>query len=328
LRIPFSSLTVPSFGGIAWILYGFGFGIFILNRIVYRLRLLIPIFVLAFLAASAYVIWSEPDRGFLKLNFLDADNRNLIFIKLPQEKTVLIDGGFSYYDGGGYIETAVVTPFLLRSGVTKIDYLILTSLDRDHLEGVKAILRKFKVERLWTNGDKLEGELWEIIRDKNISWKNILNDVETFELEGVKIEFFKPRGRFTLEDSSRPYPLMGKLSYGKVDFLFGEGIAQEVVQEELIEIYTNRIRSRVLYMPVIYGQAALDFVKKVSPHVVVINTISKGYPRIRDTLRYDGSEGLKPSLLQTGTQGTVTILTDGKQIKVRTFVDKNWVVVQ
>jgi competence protein ComEC len=159
LKIPFSSLTVPSFGGIAWILYGFGFCVFILNRITCKVRLLIPIFILVFLAASAYAIWSEPDRGFLRLDFLDADNRNIIFIKLPQEKTVLVDGGFSYYDGGGYIESAVVTPFLLRSGVTKIDYLILTSLDRDHLEGVKAILRKFKVERLWTNGDKLEGEL-------------------------------------------------------------------------------------------------------------------------------------------------------------------------
>ncbi|HEX3033595.1 MAG TPA: DNA internalization-related competence protein ComEC/Rec2 [Thermodesulfobacteriota bacterium] len=321
LKIPFSSLTVPSFGGVAWILYGLVFGVFFLSKVTYRLRLLIPIFILCFLAASAYGILSKPDRGFLKLDFLDAGSRNVIFIRLPQRKTILIDGGFSYYDRGGYIEAGVITPFLLKSGTTKIDYLILTSLDRDHLEGVKALLQKFQVERLWTNGDKLEGELWEIIRDKDIGWKNILNDVETFEIEGVKVEFFKPRGKFALEDSSRPYPLAGKLSFGEVGFLFGEGITQEGVQEELIEIYRNRIRSSVLYMPVISGRFVRDFIETVSPHIIVINTVSQGLPKVPDTFKYNGSGEFKPSFFRTSSQGAVTILTDGKRVKVRTFVD-------
>jgi len=77
---------------------------------------------------------SNPKKGFLEANFLDAGNRNIIFIRLPEEKTVLFDGGFSYHDRGGYIEERVVVPFLLKSGVTKINYLILTSLDRDHLQ--------------------------------------------------------------------------------------------------------------------------------------------------------------------------------------------------
>ncbi len=325
LRIPLSSLTVPSLSSVSWVFYGITVAALLFQKVYPRLRFFLPILIPGFFLISSHGIWGNPKKGLLEVNFLDAGNRNVIFIRLPEGKTVLFDGGFSYRDGGGYIEERVVSPFLLKSGVTRINYLILTSLGRDHLEGVKSILQKFRVERLWTNGEKLDGEIWGIIRDRNIAWKNILDEVDTLDVEGVQIEFLKPIGEFTIEDSSKPYPLIGKLAFKNARFLFGEGIAEEGVQGELIAIYRDRIGSGVLYMPRFFERQknVADFVAAVSPRVIVTNSVFQNSNKPHQLVRIDGYGKKAPDIFQTDTQGAITVLTDGKQIRVRTFSNKD-----
>jgi competence protein ComEC len=161
--------------------------------------------------------------------------------------------------------------------------------------------------------------------DKHISWKNILDEVETLNVEGVQIEFLKPRGEFTPEDSSKPYPLVWKLAFKNTGFLFGEGIMEENVLAELNETYKDRIRSRVLYVPKFFEREKniTDFVKTVSPRVIVTNSgfqNSNKPHRPRGTNDYD-KETL--DVFQTDTQGTITVLTDGKEIRVKTFLDND-----
>jgi hypothetical protein len=63
----------------------------------------------------------------LVISFLYAgDSGNIVYIELPGGENVLIDGGFSNLDRNGYIERIVVGRFLLHSGVSKIDRLILS----------------------------------------------------------------------------------------------------------------------------------------------------------------------------------------------------------
>ncbi|HEX9830812.1 MAG TPA: DNA internalization-related competence protein ComEC/Rec2 [Thermodesulfobacteriota bacterium] len=317
LQIPFSSLTIPSLGAVSWTLYGLALAVFLLKRTYARLGIIFPVLVLGFFGASAYSFLMRPNEGLLEMNFLDAGDRNIIFMRLPREKNVLVDGGFSYYDRDGFIERSVVTPFLLASGITKIDFLILTSLDKDHLKGVKELLVRFRVERLWTNGGKLNGELWEIIKSKGIRWKNIFEEVENFELEGVRFEFLKPRGKFEIKDSSRPYPILAKLSFKEANFLFGEAIEEESVQNELIEIYQDRIKSSLLYTPRIAGMTA-NFISVVSPRVIVTNTAKATLLVPNDIKKAD----IQTTVFQTGTQGTVTVLTDGRILRVKAYLDE------
>jgi competence protein ComEC len=319
LQIPFSSLTVPSLGALSWTLYGIALAVFLLKRAYPRLGIILPVLILGFLSTSAYSILIKPNKGFLEMNFLDAGNRNIIFVRLPREKNILLDGGFSYYDRGGFIERSVVIPFLLESGITKIDYLILTSLDKDHLKGIKEILGKFQVERLWTNGGKLDGGVWEIIKNKGISWKNILDEVEDFEMEGVRFEFLKPRGEFEIKDSSRSYPIVGKLTFKEANFLFGEAIEEETVQNELIEIYRHRIKSSLLYVPRISGENTRGFISMVSPRVIVTNRVYSTFLISAGTKKSDS----QTAFFQTDTQGTVTVLTDGKMLRIKTYLDEN-----
>jgi Predicted hydrolase (metallo-beta-lactamase superfamily) len=149
-----------------------------------------------------------------------------------------------------------------------------------------------------------------------------LDDVETFEIDGARIEFFKPRGEFAIRDSSQPYPLLGKLEFRGVDFLFGETITEEEVQKELVEIYGDRIRSDILYLSRVSEQIIPNFIQTVSPQIVVVNAASGRSSGMFDTIRTYGSANSKPSVFQTELQGTVTILTDGERIRVRTYLDE------
>jgi len=314
LEIPFSSLTVPSISVFGWLFYG-GTVLFVVVQKIYpRLRYALPIIVFGFIATLVSSNVSKANRGSLEVDFLDAANKSIAFVRLPYGKTVLIDGGYSYFKGKGFMERMVIAPFLLKTRTTIIDYFILTSLDKDHLEGVKYLLKKFKVKRLWTNGGKLDGELWEIIREKKITWKNILDEVEDFEIEGVQIGFMKPRGGFQIRDSARPYPLIMKFVFGQSSFLLGESLENTMVQRELVDVYSDKIKSKVVYIPrldrLLRDEA--DFLNAVSPAIL----ISSGHKKSLS----NAHEREDTNLFETSHEGMVTIITDGNEIRVNSFV--------
>jgi competence protein ComEC len=288
-----------------------------------KLKLLVPVFIIGFIMTLALNILRNPHSGSLEVDFLDAGSRNISIIRLPMKKTVLIDGGFSSLKTGGYIERSVLTPYLLKSGVLRIDYLILTSLDKDHLEGVKSILRKFRVESVWTNGRKLDGELWELIKNKGIGWKDISDgEVEPLEIEGVKVEFLKPVSGFVIKDSSLPYPVLVRLTLKDVSFLIGEGITDGDAIKNLYEIHRDKMQSEVVYFPKapIGQKGSSEFISISSPKIIVTNSILENISKLNEGSKLNSDSN--PTVFETDKVGLVKVITDGKEIKVKTFLDK------
>jgi len=313
VEIPYSYLTLPSINVAGWIFYSLAVLILLMKRAYPRIMFLLPVAVLGLVASLTFGFIYKSKTGLLEVNYLDAAGRDLVFLRLPQEKAVLIDGGYSYFNNKGFIERGVVTPFLLNSDITRIDYLILTTLDKDHIEGAKYLLRNFHVDRFWTNGGRLDGEIWKIIKTKKIRWKNISERVENFNVEGVTIEFFKPRGHFKVEDSSKPYPLILRLTYGSMVLLLGESLGNRSVQGELAELYKDRIKSSVLFVPGIGGDSHgfNDFISFVSPKVVVTNGRYRHHHNIDNNNEF--------ASFQTNHDGMVTLLSDGDKLTVKSY---------
>jgi beta-lactamase superfamily II metal-dependent hydrolase len=151
-------------------------------------------------------------------------------------------------------------------------------------------------------------------------WKDILDDVEGFEIDGVRVGFLQPRGGFRVKDSSRPYPLIVKLTLGKISFIFGEGMMEKDVQRELVDVFRDRIKGGVLYIPRISEVGIVSFIHTVSPKSVVTNSASQA---IMSAYEYKSL-----GVFQTDTQGTVTFLTDGNQVRVKTFVGEKYGFLQ
>lgn len=76
------------------------------------------------------------------VSYLDVGQGNSTFVKLPDGKTMLIDGGDISYG-------EVVSNYLKDYGVDTIDYLIATHSDSDHIGGLSYILDNYEVKNIY-----------------------------------------------------------------------------------------------------------------------------------------------------------------------------------
>lgn len=318
LEIPYSSLSIPPLGALSLLLFlALGITVLLAARLD-RVKYILPAIALALLASAAYPVIRKSDGHLSTASFLDTGgDRTIVFFELPGGGNVLIDGGYSNLDRKGYIERNVVGRFLLHSGVNRIDTLILTSADKDHLSGAEHILQNFDVGMVFTNGDKLGGELWGIIRDKNIAWKD-LADSETISLGGdSRLDVLKPGLDFVIRDSSRPRPLAIRVAFRDVSIITGEALDDGRALSSLTKTQGERLMSSALYLRSFGGNDAfLSFLRAVSPRILIT-----GEP----VPSRDGDDpGLRKALseiivLDTSADGEVTLKTDGSGMSVENY---------
>ena len=88
--------------------------------------------------------------GEVRVTFLDVGQGDATLIELPDGRTVLIDGGPAYprLDMG----RAVIGPILWNKGIRRLDHVIATHPQWDHVGGLPWILRTFSVGNYWSNG--------------------------------------------------------------------------------------------------------------------------------------------------------------------------------
>ena len=77
----------------------------------------------------------------LKIYFIDVGQGDSTLIVTPNNKTILIDGGGSEtYDVGKNI----LVPYLLDRKIKKVDYIIISHFDQDHVRIYPANYKEFR----------------------------------------------------------------------------------------------------------------------------------------------------------------------------------------
>ncbi|MFA5603494.1 MAG: DNA internalization-related competence protein ComEC/Rec2 [Bacilli bacterium] len=115
------------------------------------------------------------------ITFLDVGQGDSILIELPRNKgNILIDtGGFVNYNNEDWskkkkeysIAISKTIPYLKSRGIKKLDYLILTHGDYDHLGESKKLIANFKVSKIIFNSgnnNKSETDLIDFAKRKGI----------------------------------------------------------------------------------------------------------------------------------------------------------------
>lgn len=103
------------------------------------------------------------------VNFLDVGEGDCIFIRLPDGKNMLIDCGLNdYYEQN----VKYVKKFLNAYEVDKIDYLILTHPDVDHVGNAREIINSFDIEKVFIP------YIYKSQLDNFLPFKNVLNLIE------------------------------------------------------------------------------------------------------------------------------------------------------
>lgn len=89
-----------------------------------------PMFIFASIIVIITII---PKENVLKINFIDVGQGDSTLIRTINNKVILIDGGGSAVSDGFDVGNKVLLPYLLDRKIKKIDYIIISHFDSDHV---------------------------------------------------------------------------------------------------------------------------------------------------------------------------------------------------
>ena len=137
---------------------------------------------------------TQKEKDNLVIHFIDVGQGDATFIELPSGKTLLIDGGTQEYGDK-------VVSYISDLGYKKIDCIIATHSDSDHIGGLSAVLCSFEVKHIFrpfviaTNANPADDlstiglTSSQILYDDNVAYTNFINLVykETYNDEFASV---------------------------------------------------------------------------------------------------------------------------------------------
>ena len=231
---------------------------------------------------------------------------------------MLIDGGNSDNDA-----TQVILPKLSEWGADRLDVMVATHPDADHVGGLPEVLETFPVETVALTGQVHSTQIYERlltdIRDLNIA--AILTRTGTsipFD-PAVSVEVLGPDDEFVQdEDDRNNASIVIRLTYGSVSFMF-TGDAEDAEEEAILASGAD-LRSAILKVGHHGSRSSTSepFLAAVDPQIGMISASADnpyGHPHqeVLDQLEQAGVQ-----IYRTDQNGTITITTDGSTIDVET----------
>lgn len=96
----------------------------------------------------------------LYMVFLDVGQGDCIYIRTPDKKHILIDGGGKSldYTGSFHVGDDIVVPFLLKNGIGHLDLVVMSHCHDDHIGGLVSVLRDIPVKTFmeYTPGEETD----------------------------------------------------------------------------------------------------------------------------------------------------------------------------
>jgi len=262
---------------------------------------------------------ASPD---LRITMIDVGQGESILVEFPGRRVLLVDGGglaASPFDVG----EKVVSPVLWRKGIKRIDALVLTHPHPDHLDGLVAVARNFRIEEFWeglpAENEGLYAELLRALPPGVI--RRRLGRGAHLEKGPVSIDILNPPSAAA---GAGPVPgenensLVIRLTMGAVSFLFmgdaGPGTERSLLESGL-DLGSAVLKAGHHGSP---ASTSAAFLAAVRPRLVLVSVgegNTYGFPG-RALLDRCGRAGAL--ICRTDLDGAIEIRTDGRRLAVRT----------
>ncbi len=269
---------------------------------------------LVFLVISNLVVWTavyERQPGNLHVYFFDVGQGDSIFIDSPTHGRALVDGGPN---------TKVLTELgkILPFGDRRIDVVIETHPDKDHIGGLTDVVSRYSVGKFLEPGvespSKVDDNLRAELKNKNIESILARRGMVVNFNDGVRLEILFP-DRDVSKWETNQASVVAKLVYGEKSFLL-TGDSPKKSEYMIMEYGKKELKSNVLKVGH-HGSktsTAIAFASLVRPEYAVISAGLNnryGHPN-QETLDTLNKLGVK--ILSTIEKGTIEFETDGKNL--------------
>ena len=271
------------------------------------------LFVVLFIQMGPYLDSST------RISFINVGQGDCVLIEMPYRKQVIMidTGGLLRFDQEMWKQTnepyevgrQVVLPFLKGKGINKIDTLIITHADADHMEGAEEVLRGVKVKEIHItpgSGEKeVMDDLWmEIEKQKIPIYEK--NAGDTILSDYFHFQYLYPLDQ-TYEGNNDSLVL--SMTNNNFHGLF-IGDLEEQGELDLVQHYSHALKKIDVLKVGHHGSKTSSneqFLELVQPNVAIIqagfeNRYGHPHPDVVERL-----EKLHIPYLQTGTQGTIEV---------------------
>ncbi len=279
-----------------------------------RLRPRVRAALLAVCLAVSLVAWPIPaligSGGAMELVFLDVGQGDAVAIRTPGGRWVLVDTGprSRTFDAG----ERVVVPYLRRRGAARLEALILTHPDLDHIGGANAVLSELTVPRVLDPGTAAGRPAYvaalERARARGATWF-AARAGDRVSADGVTLDVLHPGGAAAsaASDEANDQSVVLLLRYGEFTALL-PGDAPAAVEDALLA--AGRIPPLDLLKAGHHGSrtsTSWRLLEFAQPELSVVSAGARnryGHPHaeVVDRIRRAGSD-----LARTDLQGVVRV---------------------
>jgi len=252
--------------------------------------------------------------GALEVFFFDVGKADSILLR-QGEHAMLIDAATNQ-------ESRYVVARLQEEGIHKLDVLLITHENNDHVGGAHRVLRTVEVQRVYM-GRMVEdrrrmGEFLETLETKGMEAKTPVAG-DHFMLGSAQVTVIAPVG--DTPRKANDASLVLRVDFGQTAFLFAAD-AEDLSLSEMLSAPGSRehLRAQVLKVPH-HGQAhalSASFFAAVDPQIAVITAGPGGEDGLPDPAVTAALERLGAQVYITG-YGEVKVVSDGFQLTTETI---------
>lgn len=313
----FASVESGKIGWIIIVIFYFLLWIILnLDKKIYR-----KVLIFSTLVGAMIAIW-EPvflSQKWLQVLFFDVGQGDAALVNFPDGKNLLIDAGpqSDDFDAGKFF----IVPYLKRERINRLNTVVLSHADNDHIGGMPAIFQNIQVDQI------LDSRLYQassicstynrIIDSLQIQHKNPYAGQKLKDFENYGVYILHPGTAFIRKyrDDINNCSIVLKLVYGKIAFLFPGDIEKEA--EEVLMNYGEVLRADVLKVAH-HGSntsSTMKWLKLVQPRYAVISVGKQNKFNFPATATLQRLNQLGIKIIRTDVNGAVIFRTDGTKLE-------------
>ena len=266
----------------------------------------------------------EAVNGTVEVHFINVGQSVSTLILGPEGAATLVDTGH-YNDDGEY-----VLEYLRRHDVTRIDHLVTSHNDADHIGGNAAIIEYYETEAegigaVYDPGiaasTQTYGEYLDAVEEHDVTLYET-REGDTISFGEVDVDVLGPPEPYLENEARNENSIVLRLTHGETSFLLS-GDAEDDQEAYLIDAYGAELDSTVLKAGH-HGSSSSSseaFVDAVGPRAVVVSSAydsQYGHPT-EDVLQRLADRSIPT--YWTATHGNIVLTSDGNGVSVRTQRD-------
>lgn len=264
---------------------------------------------------------STPTEGSLEIHFINVGQSTGILLQSSDNETMLIDTGDFRTDGEDVLQ------YLQNHNIQRIDHLVSSHNDADHIGGHEAVINYYENEAggvgavydpgLAASSQTYEGYL-DAVETHNVDLFEVRAG-DSIPFEGASIQVLSPPEDYLAGEARNENSIVLKVSHGSFQYLT-TGDGEEAAEEYLVETYGDGLNAN-LFKTGHHGSDSsnsAELLAATSPQVAIISSAydsQYGHPH-EEVLQRLSERSI--DTYWTAVHGTIVVTSTGQRFSVAT----------